>query len=142
MKKLTILILLTLTFFIVHAEHVYQQEQASEKLVLNNGAKWKVDKTTRDNVAALLQIVKTEDVKTVKMLKDYKRAGIALQNGITKMLRECRVKGPDHHALHQWIEPLIDHVNRINQATNAASAGKLFKTIHNRLNQFYLYFQV
>lgn len=142
MKKLTLIILLTATFFVGNAANLYQHEAASEKLVLNNGVKWKVDKITNDNVANLQQLVKATNGKTAKSLKDYHMAGVALQNGITKMIRECRMKGPDHLALHKWLEPLMEKVSKLSRASDVTAAAQLFDAIKARLNLYNGYFKV
>ncbi|MEP6612371.1 MAG: hypothetical protein ABJA76_10815 [Mucilaginibacter sp.] len=142
MKKLTLIFLLTAAFFAGNAQGLSQHEPASEKLVLDNGAKWKVDKITSDNVANLQQTVKATNGKSVKSLKGYHMAGVALQNGITKMIRECRMKGPDHLALHKWLEPLMEKVSKLSRASDVTVAAQLLDAIKARLNLYNQYFQV
>ena len=139
MKKLTLVFLLTVTFFVANAHKVFQNEPASEKLVLNHGAKWKVDKITNNNVSDLQQMVKPGNGKS---LKEYHMAGAALQNGITKMIRECRMTGPDHQALHKWLEPLMELVSKLSRATDTTAAARLYKETTAQLNLFNRYFQL
>lgn len=139
MKRLTIIILLTVACFAGNAKGFYQHKKTSEELVLNKGAKWKVDRPTSSNVILLLQIVKAANPKT---LTDYHKAGTALQAGISKMIKECRMKGPNHLALHKWLEPLMEQVAQINRSPNDASAKKYFDKIKNHLNIFNRYFEV
>jgi len=139
MKKLTLIFLLTVAFFVGNAQSLHQHEQASEKLVLNNGAKWRVDKITNNNVSNIQLMVKPFKGKS---LKDYHMAGVALQNGITKMIRECRMKGPDHQALHKWLEPLMELVSKLSRATDAKAAARLYKETTAQLNLFNQYFQL
>jgi len=65
-----------------------------------------------------------------------------LQAGIDQMIKECRMKGPDHLALHKWLEPLMEQVNQLKQATNAASAKIHFSEVKKRLNIFNQYFKL
>jgi len=139
MKKLALVFLLTVTFFVANAHKVFQHEPASEKLVLNNGAKWKVDKITNNNVSDLQQMVTPGNGKS---LKEYHMAGAALQNGITKMIRECRMKGPDHQALHKWLEPLMELVSKLSRVTDATAAARLYKQTTAQLDLFNRYFQL
>jgi hypothetical protein len=139
MKKLTLILLLTIAFFAGNAGSLYQHKPTSEKLVLNNGIKWKVDKITNDNVSNLQQMVKPLNGKS---LKEYHMAGVALQNGITKMIRECRMKGPDHQALHKWLEPLMELVSKLSRATDATAAARLYKETTAQLDLFNRYFQL
>lgn len=139
MKKLITVIVFSLAFTALYATGSYQQERASEELVLNNGAKWKIDPATGNNVARLQHIAKKADGHT---MADYHMAGNTLQAGIDQMIKECRMKGPDHLALHKWLEPLMEQVNQLRKATNAASAKIHFSAIKKRLALFNQYFKV
>lgn len=139
MKKLTTVLVFVLAFSALYATSRYQHEKASEELVLNNGSKWKIDQATGNNVDRLRQIAKKVNGNT---LADYHQAGTTLQAGIDQMIKECRMKGPEHLALHKWLEPLMEQVNRLNQATNGASAKIHFNEVRKRLNIFNQYFQV
>jgi len=139
MKKLTPVIVFILVFSALHATSRYQHEKASEELVLNNGTKWQIDQATGNNVAHLQQICKKITGNT---LADYHQVGTMLQSGIDQMIKECRMKGPDHLALHKWLEPLMEQVAQLSQATNAASAKKHFNEVKKRLIMFNQYFKV
>ncbi|WP_295711565.1 hypothetical protein [Mucilaginibacter sp.] len=139
MKKSITVIVLALAFSALHATIRYQHEKTSEELVLNNGTKWKIDQATGNNVARLRQIVKKVNGNT---LADYHQAGTRLQAGIDQMIKECRMKGPDHLALHKWLEPLMEQVAQLNQATNAASAKIHIGEVKKRLNIFNQYFKI
>lgn len=139
MKKSITVIVFTLAFSALYATSRYQHEKASEELALNNGTKWKIDLPTGNNVDRLRQIVKKVNGHT---LADFHQAGSSLQAGIDQMIKECRMKGPDHLALHKWLEPLMEQVAQLKQATNAASAKIHFSEVKKRLNIFNQYFKV
>lgn len=141
MKQFTMILLLAGTFFLGNARGLQQQLPASEKLVLNNGAKWKVDQSTSSNITNLQRVVNTAGSKKDKSLADYRKAGTTLQQEISKMIRECRMKGPAHLALHKWLEPLMEQVTKLNQTSDARAAARSFDTITARLNLFNQYFQ-
>jgi hypothetical protein len=142
MKRLTTIILLTITLFAANAKSLFQHKQTPEKLVLNNGAKWKIDQSTKNNTILLQQIVKVANRKTVKTLSDYHQTGTALQAGINQLIKECRMKGADHLALHKWLEPLMEKVAQLNQASDATTAARLIDTITAQLSLFNQYFQI
>ncbi|HAL81971.1 MAG TPA: hypothetical protein DCO83_06865 [Mucilaginibacter sp.] len=119
----------------------YQTEIASEKLVLNKGAKWKVDHTTNGNVDNLKLILKGFDDGTDRSLKAYKNAGDNLQNGLAKMIKECRMHGPNHLALHKWLEPLMAQVAKLKQASTKASAVQSINFIRLQLNRYNQFFE-
>jgi hypothetical protein len=120
----------------------HQHETSSEKLVLNNGAKWKVDHTTNNNVNNIKQILKRFDNGTDRSLKAYKKAGDHLQNGLTKMIKECRMQGPDHLALHKWLEPLMAQVVKLKQASTNAAAAHSINFIQLQLSHYNQFFEL
>jgi len=120
----------------------YQHEISSEKLILNNGAKWKVDRTTNSNVNNLKLIFKRFYNGTDRSLKAYKKAGADLQNGLIKMINECRMQGPDHLALHKWLEPLMAQVEKLKQASTNAAAAKSINFIQLQLNRYNQFFEL
>ncbi|MDR3694787.1 hypothetical protein [Mucilaginibacter sp.] len=120
----------------------YQHEISSEKLVLNNGAKWKVDPITNNNVNNLKKTLKGFDNGTNRSLKAYKKTGDYLQQGLVKMIAECRMEGPRHMALHKWLEPLMAQVAKLNQASTNAAAVKSIIFIRSQLNRYGQFFEL
>ncbi|HEY5326641.1 MAG TPA: hypothetical protein VIJ27_06555 [Mucilaginibacter sp.] len=118
-----------------------QHEISSEKLMLHNGAKWKVDRTTSSNVNNLKLILKRFNKSTDRSLKAYKKAGDGLQNGLAKMIKECRMQGPDHLALHKWLEPLMAQVAKLKQASTNAGAAQSLNFIQLQLNRYDQFFE-
>lgn len=113
-----------------HAEH-------AEGLALNNGAKWQADSTTRVNVTLLQRTI--TDAKTAKTV-NYLQTAAALQEGLNKMVKECTMQGPDHDALHQWLEPLMEKVKTLKQADTAEKASAILADIEKHLDLFTQYF--
>lgn len=110
-------------------------------LTLNNGQKWKADAHTNENVAALRAIARDFAGKTHPGLTDYQVLDSGLQKGFDKMIRECRMEGTGHDALHLWLEPLLADVNELKKADNTASAEKIFTAIHERIELYTQYFE-
>jgi hypothetical protein len=141
MKKM-IMILLFAAALAAAPEKVFcQDEPASEKLVLNNGVRWKADPATLNNVGRLKNIVKYAGSKTTRSLKDHQATAKALQAGISRMIKECRLKGPDHLALHHWLEPLMAKINQLGASTAAGAAERSFHAVKAQLDLFDRYFQ-
>ncbi|HET9431985.1 MAG TPA: hypothetical protein VFO70_12460, partial [Chitinophagaceae bacterium] len=85
----------------------HSKEEGGTAISLNNGAKWNADSSTNNNVADL-QIIAASFKKTGKQdLNAYHSLGNDLQSGLDKLISECRMKGPDHEALHHWLEPVL-----------------------------------
>jgi hypothetical protein len=116
-----------------------EQEKISEGLVLNNGAKWKADSITLFNVA-ILQNVISETKK--ESLEDYYQIATQLQSVLKKMVAECKMKGADHDALHQWLEPLLKRVNDLNKETSTDNAAANLNEIEKHLKLFAQYFEL
>lgn len=152
MKKLLVL-LLAFGYLVAcnsHSEHKSNADSAavdqsheehnkpSEGLVLNNGAKWKSDSTTMVNVALMQTTV--ANAKKENPL-NYTQAATQLQDGLNKMVKECTMKGPDHDALHQWLEPLIKQVKELSKATSTEAASAQLNEIEQQLNLFAQFFE-
>jgi len=113
----------------------------NEKLELNNGAKWKADTTTNNNVNDLKRILTKFYSGSDKSLSAYKKAQSHLQQGIDKMTAECKMEGPDHIALHKWLEPLLVRVTAFKQAPNPPAAAEALKAIQDQVSLYGQYFE-
>lgn len=113
-----------------------------EKLVLNNGRKWKVDASTDNNVKHLQEILEEFTTRNAQPLPAYKKLQEDLEQGINKMISECKMTGPDHEALHKWLEPLIAQVGHLKGVQTAAEAASAFKAIDNQANIYNQYFEL
>ena len=113
-----------------------QHEAGPEELVLNRGAKWKVDHITGENVKNLQAIIAGFVSGNDKSLPAYKKVYDDLQNGLEKMIRECKMHGPNHEALHKWLEPLMGQVSDLKQASTAKGAAQAFNAIESQVKRF------
>jgi phage tail tube protein FII len=121
-------------------EH-HQEVGIENKLQLNNGAKWKADLTTNGNVHELLDIFEVFHRGSDKSMASYNKTAIDLEHGIDKMIRECRMKGPDHEALHLWLEPLLNKLNEFKNAPTVEEADRLFVVLQSQVNMYSQYFE-
>lgn len=156
MKKTLILLLLTGTLFAcnnskpVESKSVVNSSEAdddlpgskTEPLVLNNGAKWKVDISTNNNVSDIKGILEKFNGENDKSLIAYKKTYTGLQQAINKMIVECKMKGHDHEALHKWLEPLITQVANFKQASTVTDAAGSLKIIRAQVNLYDQYFEL
>jgi len=148
MKILTILLVTTLLLACntgndkekattVTEKHTEHAGQATD-LVLNNGVKWKADSTTVFNVALLQNII---SLAKKESLENYHQAATTLQDGLNKMISECKMKGADHEALHHWLEPLMERTKALKNASSIESAKTISGEIEKQLNLFSEYFE-
>ncbi|MBS1621596.1 MAG: hypothetical protein JST10_14525 [Bacteroidetes bacterium] len=116
-----------------HEEH----RETDTTLSLNNGARWKIDSSTAENVNLLKEIIAGVSKSEVK---DFAAVAGQLQEGLNQLIRECKMKGADHDALHKWLEPLLDKVKAL-KAANTNSGSALFNEIAGHVQLFDQYFE-
>ena len=109
-----------------------------EVVILNAGKKWKSDSSTRENVQRL-QTLSTDFAN--HEMAEYKALSGSLQDGLNKMIKACRMKGKEHEALHQWLEPFARSVKELNEATEVSQARKIFGQIQRDLEVYPQYFE-
>ena len=117
-----------------HADH----GEKAAGLVLNNGAKWKADSITLLNVSLLQAIVSTGKEEKPE---NYVQTAGKLRDGLNKLVEECKMKGADHDALHQWLEPLLEKANELRKASSPENAALILNEIDNHIQLFPQYFE-
>ncbi|HNR06123.1 MAG TPA: hypothetical protein PKM27_02335 [Saprospiraceae bacterium] len=110
-------------------------------LSLNQGAKWKSDVPTLENVKNLQSIVERAVNMQGPTQESYLKTAAELQAGLDKMIRECRMKGPDHDALHLWLEPLIQQVSAFKESKTTEEASANLDLIQKQIHLFADYFE-
>ncbi|MBS1497032.1 MAG: hypothetical protein JSU03_08650 [Bacteroidetes bacterium] len=93
--------------------------------------KWKADDNTNKNVASINAIIQNANQLT---LNDYVQTSHEIETIITKMLKECKMKGADHEALHHWLEPLIEYNKSLSASANTDQAKTIFEKLKNQMN--------
>ena len=110
------------------------------ELALNNGEKWKADESTNNNVASIEKTVSGFNDGSEKKLEDYKALHASLQAGVEKMVKECRMKGADHDALHLWLEPLMGMVKQLGDVSSVEEGAASVDKINNQVKLYPQYF--
>lgn len=121
---------------LLNKEHAHEED--GHALTLNNGAKWKADSITNVNVKA---IISTIDNKTLNSISDYHAMGDAVQQGINKLIEDCRMEGPDHDALHGWLEPLIEMNKQLKDSKTIEEAKSIFLKESQHIKVYLEYFE-
>ncbi|MEO6948430.1 MAG: hypothetical protein ABI123_02275 [Ginsengibacter sp.] len=124
-----------------HNEEVAQDAQQPEKLVLNNGSKWKADDATNTNVAELKKI--TDNFKAIQTptTEDYQALNGNMARGLNKMIQQCKMEGPDHDALHHWLEPILKQNTELKELISATESRRIFDSLDTRINIYPNYFE-
>ena len=112
-----------------------EQGDSTSTLQLNNGKKWKADSITLKNVASLTQLVndKTYDDKAKRSAFQSQ-----LQNDLDILVKECRMSGPAHEALHAWLKPVIHNTRELKDGEG--EYDKKYAQLRNNVQSFYDYF--
>lgn len=129
------------TITIPQAAH-HDHTANSNGLELNNGVKWKADSITNINVKGLLNRIESFNSDRGKSLPAYTKISGELQQGLNKMISDCKMQGADHEALHQWLEPVIQLVSKLKASTTVADAAEIFESIHQQVTLYQQYFEL
>jgi hypothetical protein len=113
-------------------------EKQETPLSLNNGVRWKADSVTLVNAAAVREMIEGAGKSGEP---DYNQVADQLQNGLNKMITECKMQGSEHDALHQWLEPLLGKAGELKNVTTAEEAGRKFREIEEWVGLFEKYFE-
>jgi hypothetical protein len=111
-------------------------EKDNGTIALNNGAKWKADEATKTNVAALAQVVNDN---TLAGPPKRLQLAAAAQARIDTLVKQCRMKGPDHDALHQWLQAVMHDVKELKE--DGDEYDKAYAALKTDVQQFYDVFE-
>lgn len=121
--------------------HVDRTSVQQTQLTLNNGAKWKADSITNYNVIILKTITDNFKMKPFPSSNDYQILSGDLNNGVNQMIQQCKMTGPDHEALHHWLEPVLEKNKELKNISDTANARKIFLSINQRIDDYHNYFE-
>lgn len=116
----------------------HNDHAVSTGLALNNGVKWKADANTVVNVDFMQKIMSGAKKES---MEDFSQTASSLQDGLNKMVSECKMKGADHDALHLWLEPLMEKTKELKNANSVETASSISGEIEKQINLFAQYFE-
>lgn len=122
-------------------EESHQHEASATALQLNNGAKWKSDSATNLQVEVMKNRIQSFDEKKEINLVAYHQLGENLKAEVDKLIKECRMEGPDHDALHIWLQPLIEKTHQLQTTTDGTAAAELKTQLAELLHVYSQYFE-
>lgn len=121
-----------------------ENHEHSEKiagLVLNNGAKWKADSNTRNNVMRLKTTIDMFKAQHLSPINDYQLLGKDLSDGLDILIQQCKMKGEEHEVLHKWLEPVLYATNQLKDITDTSIARQVFDSVDKRINNYSIFFE-
>lgn len=122
-------------------EHEHTQEETVKTLALNNGAKWQTDESTRQHATNLEAIVNSFQFNENTALDAYHQHAAGMQEELNQLIQDCRMKGPEHDALHLWLEPVLNDTKRLSETQDVAAAHAATQKLHEDTRKFPQYFQ-
>lgn len=98
-----------------HGKNESSHDHSAGTVPLNGDRKWKADEVTKENVAAMMNVVSDD-----AYADPGKRSQLvtALQGEIDTLVKECTMKGPEHDALHVWLEQVLKDVKALKEGKN------------------------
>jgi hypothetical protein len=111
-----------------------EHSQAIRKpLSLNNGEKWMLDKSTRENAAEIKSILNKANERNLDSV------AIPLRSKTDELVRECRMEGVAHETLHSWLENFIEDQKLVNN--NEIPSAKLLEFLRKDVKELETYFR-
>lgn len=99
--------------------------------------KWMTDESTRTHVAELDTRLKEFKLKSAGELASFKALGGGLSDDLNKLIAGCKMKGPEHDALHAWLTPLLEEVSALKKAETVSQGQLTVARIEGILLDFY-----
>ncbi|PRY49860.1 hypothetical protein B0I27_11034 [Arcticibacter pallidicorallinus] len=103
--------------------------------------KWMTDENTRTYVAEMDTRLKEFKLKNDGELASFKALGGGLSDDLNKLIAGCKMKGPDHDALHGWLTPLLEEVSAVKKSETIAQGQLSVKKIEDIVLDFYERFE-
>ena len=110
---------------------------SSRELQVNSGTKYKADKATRKNVAAIVQIV-NDSSDLAK--KNSAKLTQQLQARIDTLIQQCKMSGPAHNALHVWLEKVMGDLKEMKEE-EGDEYQKSYANLKKDVESFYTFFE-
>ena len=122
-------------------EHSGDQEVHSTGLSLNNGGKWHTDESTRRHAANLNVLVKEFQNTPKDAVESYHVFAGSMQEEISGLIKDCRMQGADHDALHLWLEPVMKDIKDLKEIGTAEEGKDVSMRLTDNVQKFNQYFE-
>ena len=118
---------------------IQQDKSATDpatEMHLRENIKYRADETTRRNVDSLTSIINDNSNKG-----EANRVQLTeqVQKRIEILVQQCKMKGPDHDALHEWLEKVLDDLKRLKKEDNPYET--VYDSLKNDVESFYVLFE-
>lgn len=122
-----------------HAEE--EHAESTKILSLNNGEKWQSDESTRNHAMKLSTIFNAFANRSRAGIADYQSLATEAQTELNGLIKDCKMSGPDHDALHLWLEPILNSTAELKGINSMEEAELVVAAITVDINNFSNYFK-
>lgn len=124
-----------------HSQHHNKSEEekkhAIKSLTLNNGKKWDVDQTMKDNMEAIhTQFKKTSALKNVSA-KDYSELSNVVSTAAQNIARDCKMEQKKDETFHTVLGDLLASAEDLKESKKAKHA---MEKLHHALGVYTKFF--
>lgn len=121
-----------------HDEHGME---AGAVLALNNGEKWKSDDPTNMHAQNLIGLDQEFRPRAADAnLEMFRNYADMLQQELNGMIKDCKMDGPDHDALHLWLEPVLHGVKELKNAETDEKAKEIDADLSEKIMKYDQFF--
>ena len=121
-------------------EATHHHEAETTTLQLNNGAKWKSDSSTNAQVKLMTERMEQYDEANAS-LATYNDLGNNLKADLDNLVKQCRMQGADHDALHLWLQPVLEKTKELSTAADEKTAASAKTSLQEQLHIYPQYFE-
>lgn len=122
-------------------DHDHHGSEAGTELALNDGEKWKSDEPTNLHAQNLINLVEKIGRKAPNAnLEMFRNFADMLQQELNGMIQDCKMDGPDHDALHLWLEPVLNGVKELKDSPNAEDAHEVWEDLSEKITKYDQFF--
>lgn len=122
-----------------HDEHDGHQHSHAA-LSLNNGEKWASDISTRAHATAMIEKSEAFTKSEKTAISDYQNLANEMQVELNKLVADCKMDGPDHDALHLWLEPVVAEMKSLKEVQSEEEGKAHAEKLNTNLQEFNKYF--
>ena len=109
-------------------------------LALNNGVKWAGDESTRIHAVNLIAIADKFSAGPEANLSTYRTFADNLQGELNQLVKNCRMNGAEHDALHLWLEPIMLGVKELKEVSTTGAGKVAAQKLNEDVKKFNQYF--
>jgi len=121
-------------------EGIADTKTEASGLTLNQGEKWHSDASTQFHADNLNKIAEKFG-ESIDDEEAHRAFAAEVSNELAELVRDCKMKGPDHDALHLWLEPVMQGAAALEKASTASEGEVTAKRLITDIRTFNHYFE-